>query len=67
MAVGGDIAVGKEMGLCTDMVAYFRHFLPRRLIARKTALLPRNLARFRAEYPRQVPFHAQKCAGSFLP
>src|ERR1700730_6263260 len=66
MTLCGEMAVCKVMGLCKDMAASYRHSLPRGFIARKTALLPRNLARFRAESPRQSPFHAQKCAGTYF-
>src|ERR1700732_3867996 len=66
MTLCGEMAVGKDIGLCKDMAASYRHSLPRRFIARKPALLPRNLARFPAESPRQSPFHAQKCAGTYF-
>ena len=66
MTLCGDMAVGKDIGPCKDMAASYRHSLPTRFIAWKTALLPRNLARFRAEYPRQSRFHAQKCAGTYF-
>src|SRR3984893_7593162 len=60
MTLCGDMVVGKDIGPCKDMAASYRHSLPTRFIARKAALLPRNLARFRAEYPRQSSVRARK-------
>src|SRR3984893_4402150 len=64
MTLCGDMAACEDVGYCMDTVAFYRHSLPRRFIARKAALMPRNLARLRAEYARQSPFHAQKYAGT---
>src|ERR1700730_1335690 len=64
MTLCGDMTVGKDMGLCKVMAVDTPS--QEDLFARKAALLPRNLARFRAESPRQTSFRAQKCAGTYF-